>query len=108
MVSETSAQVGRVATRLRVSAVVATVAIIAGAAEVATLRRGYSRPNGVSIDVSTRCFHQRPLVFRKREVYRDLRFHFDGLAVQDVGSVSPLTHRFNCSVNQHGMSREYP
>lgn len=42
MVSETSAHVGRVAARLTISAVVATLAIIAGAAEVLRLRRDYS------------------------------------------------------------------
>jgi len=41
--SETSAQVGRVATRLRISAVVATSAIIAGAERTPELRRGYAR-----------------------------------------------------------------
>jgi len=41
--SETSAQVGRVATRLRISAVVATSAIIAGAERTTRLRWGYSR-----------------------------------------------------------------
>jgi len=40
---ETSAQVGRVATRLRISAVVATFAIIAGVVGEPRLRRGYSR-----------------------------------------------------------------
>jgi hypothetical protein len=41
--SDTSAQVGRVATRLRVSAVVATFVIIAAVAGVSRLRPGYSR-----------------------------------------------------------------
>jgi hypothetical protein len=43
VVKETSAQVGRVATRLRISAVLATFAIIAGAAGRLTLRWDYSR-----------------------------------------------------------------
>src|ERR1700732_4442787 len=43
VLKETSAQVGRVATRLRISAVLATFAIIAAAARTPRLRRGYSR-----------------------------------------------------------------
>src|SRR5579864_9523159 len=43
VVSDTSAHVGRVAARLRISAVVATLAIIAGAPRAPRLRWGYSR-----------------------------------------------------------------
>src|SRR5437879_2548127 len=50
--SETSAHVGRVATRLTISAVVATLAIIAGGAGVPTLRRGYAREHHLETDVS--------------------------------------------------------
>jgi hypothetical protein len=49
---ETSAHVGRVATRLGISTVLATKSIIAGASRSLRLRLGYSRLGSVALPVS--------------------------------------------------------
>jgi hypothetical protein len=99
VVNETSAQVGRVATRLSISAVVATFAIIAGVARAPTLRWGYSRVNDMP---RTRVPY---LVSRQQEVHRNLCFHLNGLAIKNIRPISPLADGFNRRPHQHGWPR---
>jgi len=123
VLKETSAQVGRVATRLRISAVVATFAIITGAVRTPRLRRGYSRDNSrvlersidgmphVSLllrDMGFSAVNVLPravcLVPRQDKVDRDLSFHLDRLAVQNVRPVAPLADSTDRRGHEHRRS----
>src|SRR5205807_2299023 len=96
---ETSAHVGRVATRFRISAVVATVAIIAGAVPVTTLRWGYSR----LIDSLERTLWR----LFKRKVDRDLSLHLNRFVVQDIRPITPAVDCVDSSAHQHGMPTQH-
>ena len=48
----------------------------------------------------------RPGLPAEGEVHCDLGFYFHRLAVQQVGPVTPLTHRINGRRNKHGMATD--
>src|SRR5258708_10922579 len=105
--SDLSAQVGRVGTRLRISAVVATALDYSGSSSRAQVTLGLlplgsggsSRARAPAPhDISVPC---------QREVHGDLGFHFYRLIVQDIRPVAPLAHRLNCRLSQHGMASQY-
>src|SRR5580704_4017964 len=94
VVSDTSAQVGRVAVRLRISAVVATFSNITGADKATRLRPGYSRITRIS------------LICYKDEVHRNMRLHLDRFAIEDVRPIAPLTHCLDGRRHEHGVPRK--
>src|SRR5580692_4333251 len=101
VVRETSAQVGRVATRLGISIVVATEVDYSGSS---------ARPQVTLGLLPSDLLPHRPAqtsrrsVSRQREVHRDLSFYFDGLIVQNVRPVVPLAHSIDSSRHQHRMA----
>ena len=105
--------------RLRISAVVATFAIIAGAPRAPRLRWGYSRyfsatgqhgfprirPNDdLSVEIREIRAGLSLLLLSQREVHRDLRFDLDDLTIEDVRPILPLAYRVDCRRYEHWMA----
>src|SRR5712671_6329029 len=102
VMSETSAHVGRVATRLRISAVVATGLDYSGSPERPQVTLGLLLP----VLCLTSVARLRRSIPGQRKVHGDQSLHFNRLIVQNIGPVAPLAHRLNCRPHQHGMARQ--
>src|SRR6267154_2934242 len=93
VMSETSAHVGRVATRLMISAVVATGLDYSGSRAWPQVTLGLLPPVSEVASVAAvagegaRATYSIP---RQREVHGDLCFHFHRLVIQNIRAVAPL------------------
>src|ERR1700723_2762497 len=100
VVRETSAHVGRVATRLGISMVVATEVDYSGSGARPQVTLGLL-PSDV---LPSPAQISRRSVSSQREVHGDLSFYFDGLIVQNVRPVVPLAHGIDSSRHEHRMA----
>src|SRR5208282_1877184 len=96
---ETSAQVGRVATRLMISTVLATGLDYSGSGARAQVTLGLllcevqfpvSSFLSGALETGNPKLETGQSIPRQREVHRDLGFHFDGLVIENVGPVAAL------------------
>jgi hypothetical protein len=98
-VRDTSAQVGRVATRFGTS-MPATEAIIASAdrgLRLPAYHPGYGSPGAPQA-------RRRALFTGKGEMNRNQGLHLDRLLIQVVGAIAPLHNRFQGRLSEHGMA----